>query len=234
MRTSRNPTRWTGLIAGPVLALTLLSGCGVAGTEWHPGVAAEVGDEVVTTNRLDSVVTAYCSAIEEQVAANGQALPLSLLRTGIVGQLALVSAAEQLADLYGVDPAGSYDQQVRELKDAVAELPEDVQEAVLDVETANAYLDGVSIAIGRKQLRDRGQTPTDQEASAIGQQTFADWIAENPVDIDPRYGVEVTDGGLAPVDDTLSVAVGETAQQGTVQQPDPAYTERLPSTQRCG
>lgn len=234
MRKSHRHPRWTGLLAGPVLAATLLSGCGVAGTEWHPGVAAEVGDEVVTTDRVDEVATDYCTAVSSQVAAEGSAVPLSFFRTGIVGQLALASAAEQLAELYGVEPAGEYPARLQELTDAVADLPEDVRPSVIAVETASAYTQGVALAVGQKQLRDRGATPTDPEALALGQQTFVDWLAENPVDFDPRYGIQVVDGAVGPVDTSLSVPVGETAEQGTLQQPDPAYTGRLPSTQRCG
>ena len=38
-----------------VPCLLLLSGCGVAGTEFNPGVAARVGDETITTDDVDDL-----------------------------------------------------------------------------------------------------------------------------------------------------------------------------------
>ena len=57
------------------LALLLaggLSGCGVAGTDFHPGVAAQVGDETITVSEVDSVASNYCSAITSQLQSNNQ------------------------------------------------------------------------------------------------------------------------------------------------------------------
>ena len=39
---------------------------------------------------------------------------------------------------------------------------------------------------------------------------------------------------LSPIDTNTSVAVSEIAKSGLAEQPDPAYAETLPSTQRCG
>ena len=43
-----------GLVAAAVLA-SGLTGCGVAGTGFSPGLAAEVGDTSITTDRVDAV-----------------------------------------------------------------------------------------------------------------------------------------------------------------------------------
>src|SRR5512132_2619188 len=77
-----------------------LTGCGVAGTSFQPGVAARVGNDTITVQEVDSIASSYCSSIEKQLGANNQVVPQRYLRGGIAGQLALVSAARQLAARY--------------------------------------------------------------------------------------------------------------------------------------
>ena len=48
----------------PVLPVVLLVGCGVAGTQFNPGVAAQVGDQTITTRHVDEVTANYCTALE--------------------------------------------------------------------------------------------------------------------------------------------------------------------------
>ena len=95
-------------LAAAVPCLLLLSGCGVAETQFHPGVAAQVGDRTITTDRVDELTTGFCSAVEEQITSGGQSYPLRLFKRGIVGQLALQSAAEQLAEEFDVEPGADY------------------------------------------------------------------------------------------------------------------------------
>src|SRR5919112_1090637 len=105
-----------GTVAASVLVLAgALSGCGVAGTGFHPGVAAQVGDDQIKVSRVDTIASDYCSAIREQLRGENQVLPLRYLRGGIAGQLALVAAAEQLAEEHGVEAGAQYDQKVAEL-----------------------------------------------------------------------------------------------------------------------
>src|SRR5688500_6009522 len=124
-----------GILAASALLLAgALSGCGVAGTGLHPGVAAEVGDEQVTVSRVDEVTSNYCTAIREQLRGQNQVVPLRFLRSGVAGQLALVAAAEQFADEHGVEPGPEHDQKVAELEGAVEALPEGQQDAVIAIE----------------------------------------------------------------------------------------------------
>ena len=91
-----------------VPCLVLLSGCGVAETQFHPGVAAEVGDRTITTDRVDDLTSGFCAAIEDQIAAQGQAQPLHDFEVYVVDRLALQSAVEQIAEDYDVQPGSDY------------------------------------------------------------------------------------------------------------------------------
>lgn len=225
-----------GAVAASALVLVgTLSGCGVAGTGFHPGVAAEVGDDEISVSRVDEVASNYCSAIREQLRGDNQVLPLRYLRGGVAGQLALVAAAEQLAEEYGVEPGVQYDQKVAELKGAVASLPEEQQDAVIAIESSASYISGVEQAVGTEVLRKQGTAkPTTAEAGQAGQQALDKWLDEHEVDIDPRFGVELKDGQAVPTDTSLSHAVGGTAKNGDADSPDPEYAGSLPSSHRCG
>lgn len=219
----------TGLMVG------LLSGCGVAGTGFHPGVAAEVGDETISVSKVNQIASDYCIAIESQLADNKQVLPQRYLRGGIAGQLALVSAAEQLAAEYDVEPGLQYDQKVAELQSGTAELSEGEQEAVIEIESSSAYVTGIQEAIGEKLLRAKGAAdPTIDQARASGQKAFNAWLADHDVSIDPQFGVSIKDGRAVPTDTSLSVAVGDTAKKGQADSPDQEYAASLPDSHRCG
>lgn len=219
----------TGLMAG------LLSGCGVAGTEFHPGVAAEVGDDTISVSKVNQIASDYCVAIESQLADNNQVLPQRYLRGGIAGQLVLVSAAEQLAAEYHVEPGRQYDQKVAELQSGTAELSEGEQEAVIEIESSSAYITGVLEAIGEHQLKARGKTdPTIDQARATGKRVFDAWLADHDVSIDPQFGVEIKDGQAVPTDTSISYAVGDTAKNGQADSPDQEYAASLPASHRCG
>ena len=225
-----------GILAASALLLAgALSGCGVAGTGLHPGVAAEVGDEQVTVARVDEVTSNYCTAIREQLRGQNQVVPLRFLRSGIAGQLALVAAAEQFADEHGVEPGPEHDQKVAELKRAVEALPEAQQDAVIAIESAGTYLSGVQQAVGEQLLQEQGAAnPTAADAGAAGQQAFNDWLDEQDIDFDPQFGVELKDGQTVATDTSLSYAVGDTAKKGSADSPDPAYAGTLPASHRCG
>lgn len=235
MSTTR-PRPLAGIAAGSALLVSgLLTGCGIAGTNFQPGVAADVGGISITSDRVDAVASDYCLAIEDQLTADNQILPLSILRGGVVGQLALKAVAEQLADLYDVSTGVQYDQKIASLEQAVSTLPEGVREAVIEVEAAGTYIADIQLAIGTKVLMDQGAAePTSEEAAAEAQQIFSEWIADNDVEIDPEYGVDFVDGVPVPTDTDVSFAAGETAKLGGADTPDAAYAAGLPAAQRCG
>ena len=117
-------------LAVPVLALT---GCGVAGTQFHPGIAAQVGDEQITTKHLDSLTDGYCGAIEEVSGDQGtqQQIPLRYLTHEFATTLVIEAAAKQIAAEYDVKAGAAYEQTLGNLAPQVADLSESQRDAVL-------------------------------------------------------------------------------------------------------
>lgn len=225
-------------VAAPLLAgmaALLLSGCGVAGTSFHPGVAAQVGDETISVSTVDSVASDYCSAIEPQLSSQKQVVPRHYLRDGIAGRLTLLAAAHQLAADYGVDAGPQYDQKVAELQGAVDALPEGQQQAVIEIEASTAYIGGVQQAVGEKVLAAQGTTgASSQDAAKAGQAAFAKWFDQNDVTIDPQFGIGIKDGQTVKTDTSISFPVGDAAKQGEAATPDQSYAASLPDAHRCG
>ena len=223
------------VVAASLLLAGGLSGCGVAGTSFQPGVAARVGNDTISVRQVDSIARDYCSSIQKQLGANNQVVPQHYLRGGIVGQLALVSAARQLAAQYGVQPGADYTHKVADLRDAVAQLPEDQAQAVVEVESSAAYLQGVVTAVGEKALQKQGSTASGTDAAVTaGKQVFTRWLDDHDVRIDPQFGIRISQGQPVPTDGSLSYAVSDAAKQGGAAQPDPLYAASLPDAARCG
>ena len=147
----------------PILAVSvvLLSGCGVAGTEFHPGVAAQVGDDTITTRHVDDVTDGYCSTIETLSADQGaeqQRIPLRYLAHEFATDLVIRSIAEQLADDYDVEAGTAYRQAMAALEPQVAELSDHERDAALEIEGAQAYYQDVLTQIGGIELEKDGTT----------------------------------------------------------------------------
>jgi hypothetical protein len=209
-----------------VLAGVLLSSCGAL----HPGAAAVVGDKTISMAKVDQVAGDYCHAITKQLQGDSQVVPLNYFRGGVAGSLALRSAAEQLAAEYGVQPESVYDHKVTELQKATVHVPEAYQDAVIEVESTSAYVEGVQAAVGAAQDPKLGYI----ESQKAGQSIFNDWLAQHDVTFDPSLGVTLQKGNIARQDGSLSYAVGSAARNGTAANPDHQYASALPSSHRCG
>ncbi|WP_435744363.1 hypothetical protein [Nocardioides sp. SYSU DS0663] len=231
-----NPTRpLLALASSAVLLSGMLSGCGVAGTGFSPGVAAEVGDAEISLDRVEELASAYCRAIEPQL--EGQPLPNSYLLSGVAGQLTLVEAAQQLAEEHGVEPGPEHRARVAELEQepAIAALPEDQREAVVEIESTSSLLADLVIGVGERIASEEGLAGGNAEqVAALGNQALTDWIEENEVDVNPVYGVELRDAQPVPADTSTSVAVGDVATTALAESPDAEYAASLPESQRCG
>lgn len=218
-----------------LVGVAALSGCGVTDTAWSPGVAAQVGSTTISLARVDDVANGYCEFISEQLEAQGQTVPMSYLRSGVAGQIALVSAAEQVAAAYGVDSGENYAGQLAQLEPAVADYPQHVQDAVIEVESASAYLTDVLIGIGSAELARSGEPASAAEAAiGAGEAVVSDWIAEQDISFDPRFGIRLDSMQLTNVDQLVSVPVGATAVAGAATEPDATFSANLPENQRCG
>lgn len=224
-----------GLAVVSLLLVGGLSGCGVAGADFHPGVAAQVGSDSISVSHVDSVATSYCSAIKSQLQGQNQVLPLRYLRGGVVGQLALMSAARQFAAEHHVDAGYQYDQKVSELQSAVAALPEDQQQAVVEVESSSTYVSDIELAVGKQILKKADATTSkSSDATAAGQKAFSDWLDGQDVAINPQFGIEIKNAQAVPTDTSVSYALGDAATQGNADTPDQSYAASLPSSNRCG
>jgi hypothetical protein len=219
-----------------VVAASTLSGCGSA----KPGVAVEVGDQTLSTSKVDEMSVAYCDGLAPQLKANGAVFPMSYVRAYVVRNLTLRAAAEQLADAYSVQLPASYGQAVRDLRDQVAaSFPAERVDDVVEVESVGAYLQAVELEVGGILLADSGESGSDDAAKlARGKDALTAWMSEHPAEVNPRYGIKVSDNDLqaAPqfVDTSTSFALSDDAVKGDLAEPDQEYAATLPSAQRCG
>ncbi|MCW2853814.1 MAG: hypothetical protein JWM84_3478 [Nocardioides sp.] len=219
-------------LATAVLAVSL-TGCGVAGTSFQPGVAAEVDGQKISTDRVDRLVGDYCDAVREQLQQDGSVVPLGYLRSGVVGQLALVSAAEQLAAEHGVDPTQDYERVVTDLEAQTRDLPEDQRDAVVEVNGSSAYVQAVQLAVGDKLLGEEGEPSGPQAAGQRGADELKAWLDDHDIDINPEFGIAFEDGQVVSEDTQLAFAVGDTATTSALEAPDQEYAKSLPASQRC-
>ena len=209
-----------------VAAGVLLSSCGAL----HPGAAAVVGDTTITMSKVDQVAGDYCHAITKQLRGDAQVVPLNFFRGGVAGSLALRAAAEQLAAEYGVQPAAVYDHEITDLQKRTVNVPEEYRDAVIEVESTSAYVEGVQAAVGAAQDPKLGYI----ESQKAGQSIFNDWLAQHEVTFDPSLGVSLKKGNITREDGSLSYAVGAAAKGGAAANPDHQYSSALPSSHRCG
>jgi hypothetical protein len=232
------------LRALPVVPLLMLAGCGVAGTEFHPGVAAQVGDETITTRHLDQVTADYCTAIEKvskgDPNAGSQPTPMRSLSHDFISALVDKAAAEQLAEEYGVEPTASSKETLAQLEPQLAELDSGEQEAVREVigaaglpaAGAPGYTDDVLTQIGQIELEKQGQddASTDDQLAA-GRDRLKQWFADHDVEINPRYATEA--GNDSQVDTDLSYAVDKQAKNALDVEAEADYAAGLPPHLVC-
>jgi len=218
-----------------VLPVVLVTGCGVAGTQFHPGVAAEVGDQTITTRHVDEVTDDYCKAVEKVNKgqdSGAQAQPMRYLTHAFATDLIVQAAVEQLAADYDVQPSASYKDQLAQLEPQLTTLSEGQKEAVREIFGARAYAQDVLTQIGEISLDKQGTSDASaDDQAAEGQKLLDAWVGDHDVEINPKYGIEL--GDTDQVDTDLSVPVGTAAKDGLKAEPDPAYTESLPGHLVC-
>ena len=168
---------------------------------------------------------------------------MSFVRGYVVRNLTVKSAAEQLAEHYSVEVPPSYDEAVRALRtDMETSFRADRVDQALEVDSAGPYVEAVELAVGELLLEQSGDSGADDAAKqARGKDALEEWLSEHPADVNPRYGIAVTDTDLGPpnfVDTGTSFPLSANAvsaeKAGSEEGPDPAYTATLPSSQRCG
>jgi hypothetical protein len=228
---ARRPSRRTVGLSSALLAVVVLaSGCASA----RPGVAAQVGDTRVTVADVDQATSDLCVAFLPQIKEQGATYPLKVLSEAVVRALTSEAIARGVSRDFDI-PLPSTFQDTIDAAEAQAEVvPEDVRGSYIEVAQANAYAAVIMTEAGRLALEDEG-APSDvpEEQAARGAQIFSDWVADNTVEIDPRYALDVVDGQVVPTDTSVSLAVGSAALAGAAEQMDPPLAAQLPSSQRC-
>ena len=234
-----------GRLAGVAAIALLASGCGVAGTDFQPGAAATVDGGSLPTGTVDEYATYFCEALESAAFGDVGAVARAELKQGVAGNLTRRLAAEQFAEEYTVD-TGSYYEQVRtRARESLGDLPEDAREALVEVQSSEAYVNDVALAAGEEALAAEGDDePGPDAAQERGNQLFTQWLADQDVEIDPSLGVELAeDGSWVRTDTSTSVAgsamavVSAGSPVDEAGQPTPGYSEyvdSLPTSQRCG
>ena len=212
-------------------AAFVLSACQV-----HPGAAAVVGDQEISTQRVDAVAQALCSANRSATASGQPAsdLPSRGARQGALRVLIDSALAEQFGDAKGIHP----DQEqvsaaLAQNAEGIGALPAEEQGAFR--EALKEYAEGQLMVIeaGRRSLTEQGQSsPTDEEALAEGEKLRTEFAKDIDVEVDPRYGT-YSNGSLRARSGSLSVPVSARAFDGQSSDPSAAWVAALPAAQKC-
>jgi len=217
--------------AAAVLAGLLLSACNA-----HPGSAAVVGSDRISTAEVDDVATALCSA-QSSGNAPGQQQDLAsrAARQGALDVLISAELSRQFGKSQGVEPdQEQVDAALAANEQNINGLPEEHRAVFRD--TLRGYAEGqlMLIQIGRDKLTSQGkQNVSDQQAVSEGTRLRNAWAAKNiDVSVDPRYG-EFSKGALQQRSGSLSVAQSERATDGDSPDPSSGWVNALPASQKC-
>lgn len=203
--------RTTKLTAVAALAALMLTGC--AGL--RPGVAAEVGEETITIDRLDAFAEGLCAFQPDESVTATRRLALRLL---VRAHLAHEYASGFSSSVVPAD----IDETVRvNVAPAVESLSEDDREVFLDevrdsiegdLLAQQAALAGLGVAT----------QPTPEEVQNASNALYAEWSEEAGVELDPRFGTW-QDANVSELSGSLSVLADPVAE------PDPG----LPGSRSC-
>jgi hypothetical protein len=210
--TSPVSRRTTKLAVPALLAAVCLTGC--AGL--RPGVAAEVGDDTITTHELDDFASGLCVFFKE---SSGSAPTSKEARTRAMS--ILVRSA--LARTYGQGTSialdeGSVDEQVQSIAAVVKDLPKDEREKFLEEVRGSLEGDQHALQAADAKLISEGKTPDDQARSEEITNLYKQWAADQGVEIDPRFGtwsdveVKAGSGSLSVASDAKAADTGPGSQ----------------------
>lgn len=221
-------TRLRALAALGLASTVLLTGCSAV-PDFNPGVAARVADDTVSLKSVDDLTADYCSAVETQLQ-DGQSYPNHYLRGLVASSLALRAAADQFGAEHAVSAGIAYHRAVTQFAQQLSSLTPTQRDAVIEVQLAGQYVQDIQRAVG-EQMGAPGGT---KGQVAAGKKAFTAWLADNDVQIDPRFSVSIDSGAPVPTDTSVSYPVGDSAKKAGATDPDVDYSNALPETQRCG
>jgi hypothetical protein len=193
------------LLTAPVLALALTA-CGGSGP--RPGTALAIDDLRVTTRHVDDVASSYCTALGKV----GSKTSTQTVRNQVVGALAARLVAERFAEVRGITPDASYTTQETNLRKQLSQFDTATQDAIIEVEGAQAYVTSV----------------VDQ----VGEQSFTQWLDQQHLAVNPVYGMKLDGSSFTHLDPSLSHAVSEQATSAVKAAADPSAAP-APSIRNC-
>ncbi|WP_232677484.1 hypothetical protein [Nocardioides sp. R-C-SC26] len=226
-----------------------LTACGVAGTQFEPGVAAQVGETTLLVKEVDAPIADICAYFADQAATQAplqgaSSFPRAQIKQKLTALLIQRAIVEQVIAETGAELGADYGSALADLADVYGDAPEEQTEAMGVGDEAVTYINIGLGAIGSQLLEDEGTQATDPGAAfQRGAQAVQEWIESNDVEINPVYGLKVDGGDVVPVADDVSVAVSpfaalaatDTEAAGPDEQAEfNRYVASLPDTQRCG
>ena len=215
-----------------MVGLGALTGCAV-----HPGAAAVVGQDSISTGQVDALAKGLCSANAASVSAGGQQMASRGARQGALQVLIETDLSQQFGQQRGAEP------DAKQITSALARSHSTIQQLPVDERAAFRsalvqFWKGqlMLIDIGRRALEAQGKTNvTDQQAIAEGNKLRQQWAKSISVSVDPRFGsfrrgtFQAAAGG-----GSISVAASDSARAGDTTDPNAGYVSSLPVSQKCG
>jgi hypothetical protein len=216
-----------------VLSLTATAACST-----HPGDAAVVGSEALSTSQVDDVAGALCSA-QGASAQSGQTqtLPTRAARQGALRLLIDARLSAKYGDSVGVEPDqqqvdAAIASQEQTLKAVKGEDRSVLRDTIVDVVRGQLIL----IEVGRRALLKSGAPAaqvTGDAALQAGTKLRNAWADKNvDVTVDPRFGT-YSQGSLKGGSGSLSVPVSSGSKAGAAPQPASSWVSSLPASQKC-
>ena len=219
------------------LAIVALTAAALTGCSVHPGVAATVGQDTITVDRVTDVAQALCSA--NSAGAQNPDAPAVASRGALQGALQVLLDTE-LSHQFGERENAWVDQ--RQVSAALAgnaqsmaSLPEDEQEAFRAA--LKGYAEGqlMLIDLGRKSLTAQGKTDvSNDQALAEGTRLRDEYTKTVDIEVNPRYGAIADGGTLQAKSGSLSVPASQRAVEGAKEGPSDGWVSGLPTSQQCG
>jgi hypothetical protein len=219
-------------LALATVGLVALTGCAV-----HPGAAAVIGQDTISTGQVDALAKGLCSTNAAGVAAGGQQAASRGARQGALQVLIETDLSQQFGKQRGVEPD---QQQISKAlagsRGTIQQLP--VEQRAAFKQALVQYWEGqlMLIDVGRQALQAQGKAHvTDQQAIAEGNRLRQQWAKNISVSVDPRFGT-FWRGTFQPAagGGSISVPASDSARAGNTTDPNGAYVSSLPASQKCG
>lgn len=207
----------------------LLSACGDGVS---PGVAAEVGGEEITRSEVNDLATVICE-IDKNAGQGGK--PMSAQRSLALTVLLGIEIGREIGDVEAV-PQQQVTQSLRAASEARQFVPEDLRDYFDEVVRESTRSALAVDAAAADNLAESGAQPDPTAVQEEAARLQQEYLADNPVEIDPRFGV-YRDGQVVSGDGSLSIPVSERAQGFVPTATDDMAAQPpadLPASQVCG